>query len=124
MFRYLLTGRLDGPLFPISQTEYLIVPEGDFYSDCSSLTSGTSYYVYLYDNVGVVNMDISTTAWVKNVDGRKVKDGAPLRFLVGTIIPVTIQVGKRGPVDVKDNRGVINSFNKQLVQTSTGWIER
>lgn len=51
-----------------------------------SLAADTTYYVYLWDNAGVLTMDFSTTApAVDAASGLKIKTGVATRLLIGMV---------------------------------------
>jgi len=53
----------------------------------SGLTASTRYYCYLYDNNGVATLELSTTAFVTDVDtGYPVKIGDATRYFVGSVL--------------------------------------
>jgi hypothetical protein len=55
-------------------------------SSGQNLAASTTYYVYLFDNAGVLTMDFSTTApAVDATSGLKIKTGVATRLLIGMV---------------------------------------
>ena len=60
------------------------VPEATITLSPSTFTLNTNYYIYLYNNSGTLTLEGSTTAPARDTTtGFQVKDGDPLRLLVG-----------------------------------------
>jgi hypothetical protein len=90
------------------------IPDDGVLLDCSALTAGTEYYVYLYDSSGTLTLEASTTVPTTN-EGIQVKTGATSRRYLGMIVPKALISTHQGAVDVKDRRLVSNLYNRRLV---------
>lgn len=78
--------------------------------DATGAASGTTYYVYLYDNSGTLALGISTTGHSQDATtGVEIKTGDATRTLVGMARAVT------GPAwqDTSNGRFVISYFSRQ-----------
>jgi hypothetical protein len=88
------------------------IPSEGVSIDCSALTADTLYNIYVYLDGSALALEASTTdpAWS---NGILVKSGAVSRRHLGIICPKTLLNSLQGPVDVGDQRLVINRFNQK-----------
>jgi hypothetical protein len=78
-------SRLNGNKLFINGEWYSIPALGVTVSN-SGLSTSTTYYVYAYQNVGTITLEISTTAYADDATyGNKIKSGDATRVLVGMV---------------------------------------
>jgi hypothetical protein len=110
---HLCYGRYVGKYCFLPDTDMAEIPEEGVLFDCSGLTDATEYYGYIYNNSGVLALDLSTTVPITDV-GIKVKTGATTRRYVGGIVARALISTYHGPIDVEDSREVWNAHNRRF----------
>ena len=101
------------------------LPSGGLVVPLASVLATTRYYVYLYDNIGVPSLEVSTTASVTDsASGYAVKTGDASRYYVGSILGggsnatvATTGLGWLNPLPIPGSIGGTQSY---LWADSTG----
>ena len=112
----LVLQRYNGAGLTINGVTYSI-PSGGVSLAPTSLTPGTTYYIYAYMNAGTMTLEASTTTHATDTTtGIEIKSGDATRTLVGMARPIT------GPAwqDVINQRFVISWFNRRPIQCQAG----
>ncbi|MEJ2746102.1 MAG: hypothetical protein P8123_10540, partial [bacterium] len=104
-------GRFTGKYSYIPDASRMEIPETGILLDCSGLTADTAYYVYEYDDSGSLAIEASTTVPTTD-EGIEVKTGATTYRSLGFFVPEARISTYQAPIDVEDNRGVDNDFNR------------
>ncbi len=107
----LLLSRFNGIGLTINNVAYAIPSAGVTLAP-TSLTVGTTYYIYAYMNSGTMTLEAVTTApAIDSTSGMKIKTADASRTLVGMARPIT------GPAwaDTTAQRFVVSWFNRRPI---------
>lgn len=105
-------GQFSGSTVTLPGVGVRSIPDDGIRLNMESLTAGTGYYVYAYDNAGELAIEASATTPVQ-INGVYVKTGETDRLLIGYVAAINYISTYQGPVDVMGYRGIFNVFNKQ-----------
>jgi len=112
---YGTTVKISGVLYTIPAAGVLAGNTSTFINGVSgNLAASTVYYVYVFNNAGVLALDFSTTGRALDADGTMIKTGDATRSLVGMVRTNASSQFE----DTSVHRGVASWFNRLMRQQS------